>query len=260
MQRALSLSLLTLSLCLVNCGGGGGGGDSPQVKPPVSHAIEYGYYLTAGSQPSETIGSVSIGFLGSPITSESELLSQAATFNNLGVKRFIVNLIGIAPSQAGPLLKRLEAFGTILAIYPVDEPNINGCDKTNLSSLRTLGYPLFTIMGPARFGWACAEYFDWIGIDDYEKGTGVLDDITNFSKGHPGIRMVLVPGGASPWRESPDPYFEYSKQHEEVVAIIPFLWHSFQDGPLGIDQNGMAVTYTNFGKQILEFNVGKRPN
>lgn len=219
------------------------------VSPPA-HSIYYGYYLTQGTQPSEVYQSTNIAFLGGPVTNEAELLQQANEYSSLGIKKFIVNLIGITPGQAKTLLPKLGVFGTIVAIYPIDEPNVNGCDETILTSFRKLGYPMFAIYGPQRFGFRCSQYFDWLGLDDYETSTP-FNELEALGATNPTAQLVLVPGGASPWNQNPKQFYDYSQSHPRVVAIIPFLWYTPQGSNLiGIRDNGMATQYTELGKQI----------
>ena len=243
------ITILSVSLLLGSCGGGGGSSTS---TPPPTRGLFYGYYLSQGTQPSEVYQSTNIAFLGGPVTSESELLDAAATYSNLGVRKFIVNLIGITPVQAGPILKRIQVFGSIVAVYPVDEPNVNGCDQTSLSAIRGLGYPMFTIYGPERFGWVCSQYFDILGLDNYDaSGQEYFQELEHLSATAPGSQLILVPGGASPWKQDPKPYYDYAISHSKVIGILPFLWYSPPNTNLGgIRDNGMSSTYIELGKQI----------
>lgn len=257
-------SLTRLILVLVfaasanSCGGGGGSGgnsDSTQAPPIQGHYIDYGYYLTSGSQPSEVYGSTTIAFLGGPVTSEAELLNQAATYSNLGIRKFIVNLIGIDPARAGDLLGRIAAFGTVFAVYPVDEPNINGCNPAVLQQITSLGYPLFTIYAPTKYGTVCTSYFDIIGLDDYEVSPQqAFGELETLGRLNPSAKLAVVPGGASPWKADPQPFFDYAKSNPRVILIIPFLWATLPQAPVGIRDNGMSQTYQNLGKEIIQYN------
>lgn len=256
-SRLLTLvAALLLSVSVNSCGGGGsssGSDDAAPVHP--GHYIDYGYYLTSGSQSSEVYGSTTIAFLGGPVTSEVELLDQASTYSNLGIRRFIVNLIGIDPARAGDLLTRIAAFGTIVAVYPVDEPNINGCDQAILSRISSLGYPLFTIYAPTKYGNGCTSYFDIIGLDDYEVSPQqVFGELETLGRLNPSAKLAVVPGGANPWKQDPKPFFEYAKSNPRVILILPFLWSTFPQAPVGIRDNGMAQTYQNLGKEIIQYN------
>lgn len=245
--RAL-LSALTLTIAAC----GGGSSSSSSSEPPARGPIEYGYYLSQGTQSSEVYYATTFAFLGSAVTNETELLQQAADYANVGIHRFVVNLVGMTPAQAAITLPKIAAFGTIAAIYPVDEPNVNGCPAT-LDAFKALGYPLATIYGPARLGFPCIEAFAIVGLDDYDKGSGVLSDIDALSKAYPGLQLMLVPGGASPWKADPGPFVEYAKSHPKVWGIVPFLWYSPQ-GIVGIRDNGMSSTYQSAGTQVIQFN------
>jgi hypothetical protein len=89
--------------------------------------------------------------------------------------------------------------------------------------------------------------YDWVGIDAYAMGSKILGKpytklqklLTNKQ------RLLLVPGGANPWREDPAPYFKRASKDPKVIGVVAFLWfdNAAPDVGLGIRSNGLAPKY-----------------
>ena len=65
----------------------------------------------------------------------------------------------------------------------------------------------------------------------------------------PGQRLMLVAGGADPYRENPAGYEKFANEHPEVVAVWAFAWFDYSDG-LGIGHNGMLPAYQAMGCRL----------
>ncbi|MEO8674722.1 MAG: Ig-like domain-containing protein [Casimicrobiaceae bacterium] len=128
-------------------------------------------------------------------------------------------------------IKRLGGLDLVVAFYPIDEP-----DMTDLSSndIRDANAAIHALCAeyPELGGCAIAviysdhnptgaQYYDWIGTDagNYYLGPNSMEL-------NPGQRLILIPGGADPWRMDPTSYLSYAQDHPEVVLIMPFLWIS----------------------------------
>lgn len=163
---------------------------------------------------------------------------------SLGIKHFVVSVDFLlwAPDGTGrpggvgdvqTFLGTLGGLDDVDAIYPLDEPNtrIGGGDQQRSTFLdlramlqllpETKHIAMFAIYAPIRYGTLNMDLFDWIGVDDYDAGTGVFGQYASIPAGK---RVVVVPGGAAPWLADPTPYREYADAHPEVVLIMPFLW------------------------------------
>jgi hypothetical protein len=89
--------------------------------------------------------------------------------------------------------------------------------------------------------------YDWVGIDAYAMGSKILGK--PYAKLRKLLtskqRLLLVPGGADPWREDPAPYFKRAASDPKLVGVVAFLWfdNAAPDVGLGIRSNGLAAKY-----------------
>jgi len=142
----------------------------------------------------------------------------------------------------------------VVAIYPMDEPDVAGKTdawvKAMLKQIRGVadGFPaiadapMAVFYGPDGKTPGIDDY-DWIGRDDYGQGPQVLPLKSN-------QRLMIIAGGSSPWRESPDSYVAYAQAHPEVVVMQGFMWLAPNDNTTGIKVNGMAASYRAAGKTL----------
>lgn len=73
------------------------------------------------------------------------------------------------------------------------------------------------------------EMYDWVGFDDYDKKTTVLEEgFGAYGQLRKQLRsdqrVILVPGAT--FGQEPGPFVNFAHAHPEVVAIVAFLWHS----------------------------------
>ncbi len=67
----------------------------------------------------------------------------------------------------------------------------------------------------------------------------------------PGQKMILVPGGASPWKTDPTAFYNYAQTEPTVIGIIAFSWLDYENKPnVGIRVNGMAKAYCEVAEKI----------
>ncbi len=169
-----------------------------------------------------------------------------------------------AMPEVEALLARCDAEGLLddlAALYVLDEPNVNvmaGFDDAcrDLRALLNRSGPLsrislFSIYGPLRLGAPGIALLDWVGLDDYDRGVGVLDDIDRQLRPmlRGGQRIVIVPGGTSPWCQDPGPFIEYAAAHDDVVLVMPFTWFS-SPGGAGIGDNVTRAAYIAAGTAL----------
>lgn len=155
-------------------------------------------------------------------------------------------------------LRALDLLSGIKALYPVDEPDLAGYSAARVGVANAmvrrvmaefgLTVPLAVIYS-AAFTWPGVESYDWVGFDNYDPGAGI------FSNGdyqrlksvlRADQRILLVPGGADPWRQDPTPFFNKAQADPQVIGIVAFLWRDYDyQGRLrqGIGSNGMAGAY-----------------
>ncbi len=162
-------------------------------------------------------------------------------------------------------LKAAGLLDMVKALYPIDEPDLYGIPASDIqeanANLRAVAanYPelkgiKLSVTYSGNRNWVGLEYYDWVGIDHYEDGSFILlsqypqliEQLT------PKQRLVVVPGGANPWRTPIEPFYEYAQQEPRVVLIMPFIWQdNYGNGnQLGIQGNGLAPSYNAVATQI----------
>lgn len=92
---------------------------------------------------------------------------------------------------------------------------------------------------------------DWAGIDAYGQGAGVLTSLYPMLRSQmtPQQQLIVVPGGANPWRNDPAPFYDYALMNP-VAWIMPFLWTDWGSEP-GIARNGLAPAYRAIGQKVI---------
>ncbi len=155
-------------------------------------------------------------------------------------------------------LRDAGVLQNVAALYPQDEPDLEGLDDVTVveankalravaaefSELRNV--PLAVIYSE-RGGRPGIASYDWVGIDAYAMGPKIL--AKPYAKLQKLLtkkqRLLLVPGGADPWRENPEPYFKRAARDPKVIGVVAFIWfdNAAPDVGLGIRSNGLAPTY-----------------
>lgn len=162
-------------------------------------------------------------------------------------------------------LRDRGVLGRIVALYPIDEPNSTVVSHAQMAAgaevarrvaaefAEVQGVPLVAIFA-GKMPLIGIELYDWVGIDDYDRGYRVLGEqyLDLRSKMRPGQRTLLIPGGAWGFDRSPWPFLDHANTHPEVVGIIPFVWFDNWDnrGLPGIRSNGMAPVYCQAGAMV----------
>lgn len=154
-------------------------------------------------------------------------------------------------------LKSLDLLRTVVALYAVDEPdlNLNNAVADTLTANRDVRVvlvemaaelPIAVIYG--NQGTPGIESFDWIGRDDYERGGAQTLPLL------PHQRLMIIAGGADKYRQQPDAFEAFANSHQEVVAFIAFIYDDYTDPGgafrLGINHNGLLPAYRAAGCRI----------
>lgn len=258
--------LIALVMGLAACGGGGGGSDTSVPPPPaaVRYDLLYGYFGDCATCVQETKDHTNVqmvvGWGGS--------LEQHAFEASSAGQKLIVALCW----QCGEdnirwqftQLRNLNVLQRVVALYPEDEPDVNHIDdgamKNIVAMVRRVAsefvelehVKIAVIYG--NQGTPGIEAFDWVGADEYGLGLHASKYIK--SKMRPDQGLILVPGGADPWKEDPQPFVEYAQADPQVVMIMPFLWRwPTPPGGRGIGDNGMAHAYCVAGSKTIRPDV-----
>lgn len=271
--------LVPLLFWLVGCGGSGGAGPSssgPITPPSVLRTdLLVGYYGDCDSCALETGDHTNLywvwGWGTSPfwLTNAMAHLQQA---RGAGITRVVLGLPqAYGPNAEGEVrfaLTRLNDAGLladVVALYPIDEPDLYGKSDdevraTNVMLRRVAGE--FPALAGVRLAviYAGANDFpgvssyDWVGFDDYGAGCAVLGAPYGALKAalRPDQRIMLVPGGADPWRQDPACFAARAHADPQVVAVVPFIWFDNAAagvGP-GIRSNPTRPLYCQMGRVI----------
>jgi hypothetical protein len=155
-------------------------------------------------------------------------------------------------------LRDLGLLQNIVAIYPMDEPDVNGVSAqdvfTTNGSIRTveaefaIGAPLMVIYGVN--GTPGIETYDIVGVDAYGDPNTVLQRIDQTVL--PTQKKLLVPGGACPWFNNVQPFLDKAQSDASVWGIVAFIWPDQWGGTsnCGIRSAPTRKAYCEAGKHI----------
>lgn len=208
----------------------------------------------------------------------ASILQQMHDARTAGINRVMITLDWCLYTQPGwdllprdtsvdYLIKFFDALrgagviGMVHCMYPVDEPDVQGISEQEViianQAVRDVSFhypelkdkPLVVTYGVQ--GTPGISSYNWAGYDNY--GTGVSGGTNFLSKLSAGQQMVLVPGGADPWREDPTVFNAFAQIEKRIALIMPFVWRD-DAGVTSIHTNGMAPAYAAVGKPIKDAN------
>jgi hypothetical protein len=272
-MRFLLGALVALVLCA--CGGGAAPDPAPQEALPATLRtdVEFTYYGDCDECLYETDAHTTLYWVfGWGAQGVEGHLSEAVQKG----KRVVLASVPAYPSGASNedavrgYFMRLDAMGllqNIIALYPIDEPDKNVAAaavvvQTNamlrkvMAEFPALHNTKLAAIYSCTGSFAGVESYDWVGCDDYGQGAGMLAGQYERMKARltrPEQRIMLVPGGTSPWRTDPEPFYIRAMLDPKVVAIVGFLWRDYSrpNGFDGIAVNPeMAAAYCRVGARV----------
>jgi hypothetical protein len=270
--------LLFLCLFLVACGGGGGGSAPAPSSPAKPEQVFrkdllFGYFGTwDGQQLAETAAHVNLVWIGASSFASAQIeeaRTRKVTQVVLDVGPYLYTQHGdclkpdpTAPGKLRTLFSELDTaqqLDLIIGLYTVDEPDKHclSPDQVTLgnSVVRTAAsevqrtWPLLVIYGTAgRPG--LADY-DIIGEDAYQEGARAMERLDSVP---PDKRLLLVPGGACPWQNDLQPFYDRAQSDSRVFAVIAFVWPNQYGGTneCGIRSAASRAQYEALGTRIKE--------
>lgn len=179
----------------------------------------------------------------------------------------------------GYLVPNNPAASTVVAFYPVDEPELCGLKDT--LSPETEAYDIHPALGEALnnirnhpatatvpvqvtvhndYGFILRglQYFDWVGMDNYGVNDGGYAVTMDLLMSHLDLnrqRIVLVPqaaingGGLDSSPHTPQVMYDWARNEPAVVMLMPFLWyHPQATGARSIPW--LRAEYERIGKEI----------
>lgn len=257
---------LVVVLIVAGCGGGVGGvpGSALPIpnsgirNPQPASALTYAYYGSVPGMIEQVVDHVT-AVMVPPWTADQAPYFRAA--HAAGLKIIWYPMPAPDWYQQAVYLDSLGLLTNIAAIYPCDEPDINVCpDPAEMRRLQAL-FPALSaaklaVIYSASGRFPSIEVYDWVGVDDYGAGVSILaTKVADLrTRLRPDQKLILVPGGADPWRTPPLPFFNAALADDRVAMVMPFVWfdRTGPDGGAGINRNGLADQYRAIGLQIKQ--------
>jgi hypothetical protein len=269
-MRPLYSAVVAL-LLLVGCGGG-------DYMPPPAVALRsdlwFAYYLTFDNQAEETADHVTMvhesGWFGVDATIASMRAHGKPVMLDLSASVYQGSKVQPDPYRRAAAefqaLKDAGVLHQVVALYPIDEPEIHGIDDAAVtwvngeirraaSAFPELAGVRLAVIYTSKNVLPGFDSYDWIGMDDYDMGAGLLvshEWMAIMDRLQPHQGAFLVPGGGDPWRQDPEAFRRYAHSTPKVVGIMPFMWSPRRgqgDAP-GIGANGLASVYRAVGREI----------
>jgi hypothetical protein len=278
-------ALFFLVATAAGCGGGGASSISGGAVIPAPAKLRtdllYGYFGGVSANVSQVAGHVNLYFASAwdPI----EQLASLTHAKGAGIPAVVLQVptygvLGGPPLPASEIrfwLQRIKTAGLlerIVAVYPIDEPdtvregNRSDAEVTAQNGVLRRVMSEFPELAGAKLAvtYACdtgrrpgIASYDWVGCDHYPSGCGVLSGyVAQLRQAlRPDQRLILVPGGADPWRQDPACFMNYAHSNAIVAAVLPFIWQTVTDQGMtyaGISVNGMAKLYCEAGRSATE--------
>jgi hypothetical protein len=265
-----SLALLFLSVCAFTFHGEAAEASGVSDRVALRAGQFFGYYGDCPTCVAETRAHTNVQWIagwGSDGAQVPKIVERAKIAEPL---RTVIMLPGMyVNKRLNPLglvaargifqgLRDANVLQNVAALYPQDEPDLLGLDDVTVieanRALRAVAaefdelknVPLAVIYSERGTRPGLSSY-DWVGIDAYAMGSKIL--AKPYAKLRKLLtkqqRLLLVPGGANPWREDPAPYFKRAASDPKVIGIVAFLWfdNAAPDVGLGIRSNGLAPRY-----------------
>lgn len=260
-----------------------GKGHDIEVAAPLSRRTDllYGYYGCELGQPEEVRGHVNLHWecqFRGMAKAASDINFMATTtvldlspqlFTRVADKGKNFGLSWLAMTNTLEVFEYLQSKGAlkyVKALVILDEPNTNArsaeelnsaCDIARLAAARypeLIDVKLVCVYAAKPESFTCIERFDWVGVDDYDQKSSVLQGSHQalLAAKRPDAKTILLPGGA--FGQDPTPFVNWAQAHTDVVAVVPFCWFGPRepaDKWVGIGANAaLRDRYIDAGKQI----------
>lgn len=244
---------------------------------PSRTGLEYGYYGDGDTNLAETADHVTLEWIFGWGSSDAltNTIAHLAQARNRGVRTIVLGVESVylegGEAWLRSLLAQLSSRGLLTdvkALYPIDEPNAG--DKKTAEQVITVNQMVrrvareFIELASVRLAVIYAGdiderpgigSYDWVGIDKYQAGDEIFidelyDDLKAALRADQGI--LLVPGGADPWKTDPAAFYNKAQEDHQVVALVPFIWqdHAAPGVGQGIRSNSTRSRYVEAGTRI----------
>jgi hypothetical protein len=262
-----------ITLIMAACGGGNGEVTTP-IRPRTD--LKFGYFETVDGQIAATASSVNFVHCqddsdpdnpASRAWREAQIIACLQQAQAYGIQAAVVSIGFLLFTSKfeyrgtiylAPFLAQLRLLGLdplIQWFYPMDEPDGHGISDGTMTQaiadIRKL-WPQakIAIVYGTTGNTPGIDSADLIGRDDYSAGTGVFNELPSI---RPDQSYIILPGGANPWRQNPQPFLDYANATPQVAMIWTFLYGTYTDQhgiEQGIGTNGMLPQYQTIGCKV----------
>ncbi len=237
----------------------------------------FGYYGDGDSNLAETHDHVNLAWVygwGSSVDTLANAMEHIREAGSYNIRTIVLGVESVYLFDGENWLRQyLQALSSkgllqdVKALYPIDEPDTGDTPKTDAEVILTnqmvrrvaaefpelANVKLAVIYGDR--GFPGIGSYDWVGFDNYGQMEAIFCDGSYQSLKdalRSDQRILLVPGGASPWEQDPAPFYNKAVEDTQVIALIPFIW---QDNAApgvgaGIRSNGTKPRYIQAGTWI----------
>jgi hypothetical protein len=175
-----------------------------------------------------------------------------------------------AHAELVAFLRSIQAAGLadmVTTLYPADEPDVHRMSADSVramnadirAALAQVGMTAKIMVTYGNDGMPGVDTFDLVGVDVYGLGDAVLDLPLATLKAvlRPDQRIVLVPGGAEPWRVDPWPFYARAQIEPQIAGIMAFVWWNDYEpgnfpGAKGIRDAATRCAYEAVGRRIKQ--------
>lgn len=275
--------LVAVAGCALFISGCGSGSQSGPPPPPPNGALRtdlfFGYF---GTNIAETVDHTNLVFAGDWFGPDVQL-QQVIEAKNAGLpvmlhvdgqtgfsknKPFDSTVTENLIRQRFIQLRDAGVLDSVIALY-IDEVTHQGYTEEHVKGTTTAFRKISAEFGvspnlasfyDASLNWVGVSYWDWVGFDNYDHGdkiftNGELDKLRAVIS--PAQKIMIVAGGADPWRTDPTLFFNAAQQDPRIIAVFGWTWIDGSDAGYaaggwgkGIRSNGMAPIFKAIGIKI----------
>lgn len=242
--------------------------------------IKYGFYTSVSAQFDETKAFTNLWWSADWEGAEARLANIVRAAREgmavvLDVGGVIYDGTSLRPDAGQRLrefllsIKDAGALDAITVIYMLDEVNLpaphNVCESVGVAAMMCRRIAAEVGINDVKLGmiyyadndFCGLELFDIVGFDEYDAKANILRPGGRYEKLKnrliPEQRTWLVPGGFI--GQDPKSFIQFAHDHQEVWAVIPFVWPAdmgvvAQPGQSGIAGLPVRQAYVDAGHEL----------
>jgi len=226
-----------------------------EVPPPTTLRTDllYGYYGCETGQVAAVKGHTNLHWEAqfNGVVRAADDILEMGTFTVLDVstqlferfavsgRNFRMHPLSEAAEALVNLFENLKSRGAlqyVKVLVPLDEPNTNcrsDADMLDAMMVLKLTVARYPELAGVKYGviyaakpepFMCIDLFDWVGVDDYDMKSSVLQGVYQrlVAAMRRDAKTILLPGGA--FGQDPTPFVRWAHTDGLVAAVVPFCW------------------------------------